>query len=170
MLIPLLSVLLLVPSAGSLSNGRRQVLAVAHQRTACELITRAGVQQALGRVVANGVGTSQSVRESGCEFAAREGQVTISLQHLDVKPEMEAELNNLQKALPGAAVCRLTGFGERAEVWLVGLGDAGVQIHMIFGERDYVMVSLLGLGEAGLVSDSARSISHQVLAILLSAR
>lgn len=170
MFIPLLSVLLLVPSAGSLSNGRPQVLPASHPRTACELITRAGVQQALGRVVASGVGTALSTSESGCEFASREGQVSLSLQHLDAEPDMEVELKNLQKALPGASVCRLTGFGQNAEAWLVDLGDAGVQIHMIHAGRDYVLVSLLGLGNAVLVADSARTIAHQVLASLLSSR
>jgi hypothetical protein len=169
-LLPLVSLLLLVPSAGSVSNARSQGIPVVRQRTACQLITRAGAQQALGRVVANGVETAESTVESSCEFAARGGQVTLSLHHLDAKPDMEGELRNLQNALPGAAVRRLTGFGKDTDVWMLDLGDAGVQIHLIHAEREYVMVSVLGLGDEGLVFDSARTIAHQALLTLLTAR
>jgi hypothetical protein len=79
-------------------------------------------------------------------------------------------LRNLQNAFPGTAVPRLTGFGKDTDVWMLDLGDAGVQIHLIHAEREYVMVSVLGLGDEGLVFDSARTIAHQALLTLLTAR
>jgi hypothetical protein len=169
-LIPLLSLLLLTTSAGSAPAGANRNPLLPASRTACALVSRAGVQQALGRTVEPGVETTSGSGESVCEFASRGGQVSIALHRFSAKPDPEAELTSLRKALPGAIVRRMENPGKDSEAWVLCLGDAGVQIHMMHSDLDYVMVSVLGLGDAGLVAGSAQAIAGQALVALRAAR
>jgi hypothetical protein len=116
------------------------------------------------------VETTTGSGESVCEFASREGQVSIALHRLAAKPDMEAELVSLQKAFPGASVRRIGSSGKDSEAWLLCLGEAGVQIHLMHSDLDYVMVSVLGFGDASLVAGSAQAIAGQALVTLRAAR
>jgi hypothetical protein len=47
---------------------------------------------------------------------------------------------------------------------LLEIGDSGAQVHVIRGEHDYLMVSVLGLGNAARVAEIAEALASKALA------
>jgi hypothetical protein len=50
--------------------------------------------------------------------------------------------------------------------FFLDIAGAGTQLHFIRGDRDYLMVSILGFGDAGAVSAAAEEIARAALARL----
>ena len=67
--------------------------------SACFVVTRADVQQALGRSVAKAEERKEGP-ESTCDYAGGSGQVTITMQRLTEKLDMRAEIESLKASIP----------------------------------------------------------------------
>jgi hypothetical protein len=128
--------------------------------TACLAVTRADLEQALGRSFSAGKEESSGA-ESSCDYVADGGQVTIMIHRLTEALDMPAELESLKSAIPGASLREVAGIGTRA--FFLDIGDAGTQLHVIRGNRDYLLVSILGFGDATRVSAAAEKMARKAL-------
>lgn len=128
--------------------------------SACEAVTRGEVEQALG--VAVGKGREETAgRESSCDYAAGGGQVTVMVQRLAAKLDLPYEMKALEAAVPEGRVREAPGLAARA--FYLDIPGAGTQLHVLRGERLYLMVSILGFGEAGEVSAAAETLARRAL-------
>lgn len=130
-------------------------------RSACDLITRAEVQQALGRPVTMGLDRSEG-GGSICEFQAGEALMTLSIQRLGTKLNIAREIASLKQALPGSTVRPVEGIG--AVAYLLDLGAAGAQLHAVRDGTEYLLISILGFGDSSLVSGSTETLARRALA------
>jgi hypothetical protein len=105
---------------------------------ACALVTRADVEQALGRSVGHGKEQTEGA-DSSCDYAGGKGQVTI----------------------PESRVRSAAGIGMVA--FFLDIAEDGTQLHVIRGERDYLLVSVLGFGDAAQVSPAAERMARKAL-------
>ena len=128
--------------------------------SACVAVTRADLEQALGRSFSAGK-EETSGAESSCDYAVDGGQVTIMVHRLTEALDMPAELASLKSAIPGARLREVAGIGTRA--FFLDIGDAGTQLHVIRGNRDYLLVSILGFGDATRVSAAAEKMARKAL-------
>jgi hypothetical protein len=129
--------------------------------TACLAVTKADIEQALGRPVSTGK-EEKSGGESTCDYAGGLGHVTITVERLEARLDVPAELESLKALVPEATQIReITGIGSRA--FFLDIGEAGTQLHVIRGEREYVLVSVLGFGNAGKVSAAVEALARKAL-------
>ena len=116
---------------------------------ACSAVTAADLEHTLGRRFGRGEEESHGA-DSTCDYAAGSGQVSIAIQRLKAKLDIAMETENLEKSIPGATVRMISGLGSAA--FYLDIAGAGTQLHVIRDDRDYVMVSILGFGDAASVS------------------
>jgi hypothetical protein len=129
--------------------------------SACAAVTRSDVEEALGRAVS--IRNDETDRkESTCEYAGPRGQVTITIQRLTEKLNMQAEIASLKAEIPESTVRDVAGIGTRA--FFLDIAGAGTQLHVIRGETDFLMVSILGFGEGPSVSTAAETMARKALA------
>ena len=135
---------------------------------ACTVVTRADVEQALGRPVGRGR-EDTSADSSSCDYAAGSGVVTITVQRVRARLDVRAEASSLRRAVPEGRLREAhlaeTGAGTPAETaaFYLDIDGAGTQLHVIRGGHDYVLVSVLGFGEADRVSQAAEKIALKAL-------
>ena len=156
--LPYLQILLFAIAAASPAPAPR--LAQTRAASACVAVTRADVEQALGRAVTGGQGQAEGV-ESTCDFAGGDGQVTVTIERLPAKLDLPAEMRSLKEQFPEARVREATGIGTRA--FFLDIEGAGTQLHVIRGDREYLLVSVLGFGDAAHVSAAAEQIARKAL-------
>jgi hypothetical protein len=128
--------------------------------TACSAATKAEIEEALGHALTNGK-EQKAGNGSICQYDGNGGQVTILLQHATDKLDVEAEIRNLQATFPDATMREAPGIGKRAV--FLDMPDIGTQLHVIRGDYDYVMVSVLGFGDASQVGPAAEKIARHIL-------
>ena len=128
--------------------------------TACVAATQADVEEALGRTLARGKEQTDAV-QSSCDYAAGDGQVTVTIRKSGVKLDIPAQIADLKAAMPEGRIRELPGVGRQA--FFMDLAGAGTQLHVIRGDGDYVLVSVLGLGEPEDVAKMAEKIARKVL-------
>jgi hypothetical protein len=128
--------------------------------TACAAVSKADVEQALGRSVSDGKEQTDAT-ESTCDYTGVYGQVTVTIQRLPARPDIAAEIDSLKRSIPGSAVRDAEGLGSRA--FFLDIAGAGTQLHVIRGEKDYLLISVLGFGEAAQVSAAAERIARKAL-------
>jgi hypothetical protein len=131
--------------------------------SACSAVTKSDVELALGRSVSGGKEEFYA-GESTCDYAGGNGQVTITLQRISGDLDIPAELESLKAMVPEANVREVSGIGSRA--YLLDIGKAGAQLHVLHGSREYLLVSVLGFGEAQKVTSAAESLARTALARL----
>lgn len=107
--------------------------------------------------VEHGTGPGQST----CDYTAGDGEVTIALVHSADKLDADEEIRQLKKILPKGAVREAEGVGVRA--FFLDIPYAGAQLHVLRGDHDYLMVSVLGLGGPAQVSGAAVQIARKAL-------
>lgn len=129
--------------------------------TACLAVTKAEIQEALGQPVTGGSEEIEGL-DSTCDYSGLYGQVSITVRHLSEKLNLPAEIEALIKAVPDATVRDATGIGTRA--FFVDIGGAGTQLHVLRGDHEYLMISVLGFGEASRVSVAVERIARKALA------
>jgi hypothetical protein len=136
--------------------------AAAHRATvsACDLVTRADVVQALGFAVEQGRGHDEAFA-STCDYAARHGQISVTFQRLGKTLDVEAAMAALQASIPDSSVRKARGLGARA--FFLDIAGAGTQLYVIRDGSEYLMVSVLGLGEAAQVAPVAEAIARRAL-------
>lgn len=128
--------------------------------TACEAVTKAEVEEALGLAVGNGREETAGP-ESSCDYAAGNGQVTVTLQRLAAKLDLRYEIKSLRAAVPEGRVREAAGIATRA--FFLEIPGAGTQLHVLRGEREYLMISILGFGEAAEVSAASEALARKAL-------
>ena len=129
--------------------------------TACAAVTQAEIEQALDTSVAAGAEETDGP-ESNCNYAGPGRLVTVSIRRTSAKLDLSAEIASLKQAIPEGIVRNAPGIGTRA--FFMDIAGAGVQLHVIRGERDAVMISILGFGEASQVSAAAEGLARKALA------
>ncbi len=135
---------------------------------ACTVVTRADVEQALGRPVGRGK-EDTSGDSSSCDYAAGSGIVTITVERVRARLDVHAEAASLQRAIPEGRLREAhlaeTAAGTPAETtaFYLDIDGAGTQLHVIRGGHDYVLVSVLGFGEPDRVSQAAEKIARKAL-------
>lgn len=127
---------------------------------ACAAATRQEVQRALGASVDAGK-LRQEAGGSTCDYAGETGQISISFHHAVAALDFGTEMLNLKAALPEAHLTEIPMAGVRA--LLVELDQSGAQIHILRNGRDYLLVSVLGFGNAAQVRAIAESIAQRAL-------
>jgi hypothetical protein len=124
---------------------------------ACSAVTPADMELALGRRFGPGQETSLG-SDSTCDYGSGNGMVSITVMRLREKLDVPAEIESMKKTLEGSSVRMVSGLGSSA--FFLDIAGAGTQLHAIRNDRDYVMVSILGFGDAGEVSAAAERIAR----------
>jgi hypothetical protein len=127
---------------------------------ACSAVTPADLERALGRRFGRGHEENRGT-ESTCDYGAGNGQVSITIQRLSAKVNLGVEVEGLQKSIADSSVRMIPGVGSIA--FFLDIAGAGTQLHVIRDDRDYVMVSILGFGDAAAVSAAAERIARAAL-------
>jgi hypothetical protein len=120
-------------------------------------VTAADLEHALGRRFGRGQEESHGA-ESTCDYGAGNGQVSITIQRLTARVDIAAEIESLKASIPESTVRMISGFGSTA--FYLDIAGAGTQLHVIRDDRDYVMVSILGFGDATAVSAAAERLAR----------
>ena len=129
------------------------------QLNACSLVTRADVEEVVGRSVNDGDEETQG-RASTCHYATKGGLVSITIQKLTAKPDLQLEIAALKKELPEAVVRDAPGFSE---AFYLDLPGAGTQLHIAHNSSQHLMISILGFGAASQVSGAAAQIARKAM-------
>jgi hypothetical protein len=87
--------------------------------------------------------------------------VSITIQRLTARVDIAAEIESLKASIPESTVRMISGLGSTA--FYLDIAGAGTQLHAIRDDRDYVMVSILGLGDAAAVSTAAERLVRAAL-------
>jgi hypothetical protein len=130
---------------------------------ACAAVTAGDLQLALGIPFGPGRETA-SGPQSTCDYTAGNALVSVTIQRLTAKPDIPVEIEALKRELPGSTVRTAAAFGAAA--FFLEIAGAGAQLHVIHGERDYLMVSILGLGDAPAVTPAAERLARTALSRL----
>jgi hypothetical protein len=130
-----------------------------HQLTACSLVTRADVEEAVGRSVNDGDEETQG-RASTCHYGIKGGLVSITIQRLTTKPDLQLEIAALKRELPEAVVRDAPGFPE---AFYLDLPGTGTQLHIAHNASQHLMISILGFGDASQVSGAAAQIARKAM-------
>jgi len=127
---------------------------------ACSAATAADVESVLGRRFGRGTEETRGA-ESTCDYGAGNGMVTVTVQRLRQKIDLAAEVAGLTKEIQGATV----RMAERLDgmALYVDIGGAGTQLHVVRADGEYVMVSVLGFGDAAHVSEAAERLARIAL-------
>ncbi|MBL0161911.1 MAG: hypothetical protein IPP47_33380 [Bryobacterales bacterium] len=128
--------------------------------SACAAATRQELQRALGAAIEAGK-LRPEAGGSSCEYEGERGHVSISLRHAVAALDFEAEIHSLKAALPEARLVEIPMSGVRA--LLVDLDESGAQIHVLRGGRDYLLISVLGFGNAAQTRAIAETIAQRAL-------
>ncbi len=135
-------------------------LAPSKALSACSAVTADDLERALGRRFWRGQEETRGA-ESTCDYGAGNGQVSITIQRLNAKLDIPAEIASLKQSIPESTVRMASGFGNAA--FFLDIEGAGTQLHVIRDDRDYVMVSILGFGDAAAVSAAAERVARAAL-------
>ncbi len=140
------------PSATPSRGAARQPVVA----TACSTATREEVRRALGVEIAQGMEERKGA-ESSCTFQGEGGQVVLTVLRSDRPLGLAEGLDALRSALPAAKVA-VAPLGKGSAL-MVDLGAEGVQWHVVQRERQYLMVSVLGFGDAAEMAPRAAQIA-----------
>lgn len=121
---------------------------------ACTAVTAEDLHLALGINFRSGAETANGP-QSTCDYAAGNAQVSVTIQRLSAGVDIAAEIAALKMEIPGSMARMLD-----ATTFLLEIPGAGAQLHAIRGGRDYVMVSILGLGGADAVGPAAERLAR----------
>jgi hypothetical protein len=132
------------------------------QLTACSIVTKADVEQAIGLSVGDGTEEIQG-NASTCDYGTKTGLISITIQKLTNKPDLKKEILALKKEIPEGLARDAPGFPE---AFYLDIPNAGTQLHIVDGGLQHLMVSILGFGDASKVSGVAAQIARKALSRL----
>jgi len=127
---------------------------------ACSVVTAAELQQAMGRPFSRGAESTEGA-QSSCDYAGGTGQVTVTVERLAGKVDLRAEIASLKAAVPEGTVREAAGIAGRA--FFLDIPGAGTQLYVVRGDADFVLISILGLGDASQVSAAAETLARKAL-------
>ncbi|MEI9971147.1 MAG: hypothetical protein WDO73_03310 [Ignavibacteriota bacterium] len=128
--------------------------------TACAVVTKADVVQAMGFAIERGEGQGDE-SASTCDYSKSQGMVSVTVQRLTKKMNLETEIAALKASIPDSSVREAGGLGKRA--FFLDIPGAGTQLYVIHGDAGFLMVSVLGFGEAHDVSPAAEALARKAL-------
>ena len=131
-----------------------------NRATACAVVTKADVEEAIGRRV-NDPTEETAGRSSNCDYAIKGGLVSITIQRLTAKPDLQAEIAALKKEIPEGVVRNSSDFPQACYLDIPG---AGTQLHIISNNNQHLMISILGLGDPSEVSAAALQLARKAIA------
>ena len=162
MALPLVFSVLLTVAAGIPSKPPAAKPALTSKTTtACAAVTKSDVEDALGHFVGMGESEANSY-QSTCDYSGDGGQVSVTVAHSREKLNVAMEIEALKTNLPQAKMREVTGIGIRA--FFLDIPGAGTQLHVVRGQHDYLMVSVLGFGVTDQVSAAAEKMARSALA------
>jgi hypothetical protein len=124
---------------------------------ACDVVTNSEVRAAFKRPFAKGSGDASS-----CEYVALDQQVVaIKMQHSIQKLDVAAEMLTLRKAFPEGRMRDAKGFSSPA--FFMDLPGIGTQLFVIRGGHDFLLVSVMGIGEPKKVAAGAMHVAKIAL-------
>lgn len=126
----------------------------------CHAVTKVQIEAAIGQSL--GEETNEHT-EATCTstFSSDDVAVTISIQHLAKPLDLAAEIKSLQAAFPGARISEVNGVAEHA--FALEIPGAGTQLHLLPGEHDYLLVSVLGLNGSDHGFNAAVTIARALM-------
>ena len=127
---------------------------------ACAAVSRYDVQAALGSAVGKGA-EEYGKHHTTCDYAGRNGLVTITIHRLPEPVSLQAQQQDLRSAFPNAEF-KTTSIGD-AKGFFMHLPKAGTQLHLLCAPNQYVLISILGFGEAHHVANAAESMARKVI-------
>jgi hypothetical protein len=123
----------------------------------CEIVTKDEVEKAFKRRFG-----SVMPDAFACEFSVLEHEVVaIKMQHSPAKIDVRAEMLTLRKAFPGARMRDASGFASPA--FYLDFPGIGTQLFVVRGEHDFLLVTVLGLGDPKKVASGAKQIAKRAL-------
>ncbi len=72
--------------------------------------------------------------------------------------DLTTEIAILKTALPGATIAEIKGLGTRAIA--LHIPDAGIQLHILQGDREYLLISVMGAGDSQYAFEAATKLAH----------
>jgi hypothetical protein len=136
------------------------VLASSMPARICAVVPKVEIEAAIGQTL--GPAAEEYSRfEASCSYSGEGASVTIAIRQLRETLDLSAELTNLQGAFPGAKLREAELADARA--FALEIPGVGTQIHAIRSEREYVLVSVAGTGEAGQAFEAAMKIAGAAL-------
>ena len=102
--------------------------------------------------------------QSTCDYASGTAQVSVTIQRLSAPLDITTEIAALKVEFPGSRARMVDGLD--GEAFLLEIPHAGAQLHAFRTGRDYVMISILGLGDASAVGPAAERLARTAFARL----
>jgi hypothetical protein len=127
---------------------------------ACSAVTAEDLERALGRRFGRGREENRGA-ESTCDYGAGNGLVSITIQRLNAKVDIPREIESLKRSIVDSSVRMVSDLGSAA--FYLDISGAGTQLHVVRDDHDYVMVSILGFGDATQVSAAAERMARAAL-------
>ena len=111
--------------------------------SACAIISKAEIEQAIGTTLGKGVG--RQVHEADvCEYSNAKGnKVNIFVSHAQGKRDLSTLVAEAQKSLPEAMIREFPGLGEKA---LLVTDSRGGTMLSVYRGGDSLVVSVYGMG------------------------
>jgi hypothetical protein len=148
--------LLLLPLAHTASKTPKG-LSELKMMTACSAVSASEIEALLGSRIGKGKEDKDS-SGSTCEYVSGGGHITIALRHSPSKIDVDAEIVTIHASLPHANLRDVSGVGTRA--FFLDMDTAGTQLNVLRGDYDYLLVSVLGFGDAAHVSEATEKIAR----------
>ena len=127
--------------------------------TACTVVTKAEVEDAIGHRVNDPTEQTEG-RSSNCDYAVKGGLVSITIQRLTAKPDLQAEIAAMKKEIPEGVVRNAPEFPQACYLDIPG---AGTQLHLISDNNQHLMISILGFGDPSEVSAAAVQLARKAI-------
>lgn len=131
-----------------------------HPLALCSAISQSQVELAVGLKL-EAAAPEYSRLTSTCDYASNETAVRIAVQHLTEPFDLATEIATLKSAFPGSVLADVSGLGTRAIV--LSIPDAGIQLHVLRGDSEYLLVSVMGAGSAQHTFEVAAAIARALL-------
>lgn len=131
-----------------------------HPLALCSTIPQSQVELAVGMKL-EAAAPEYSRLTSKCDFSTNETAVRIAVQHLTDPLDLATEIATLKAAFPGSVLADVSGLGTRAIV--LAIPDSGIQLHVLRGDREYLLVSVMGAGSAQHTFEAAAAIARALL-------
>jgi hypothetical protein len=127
---------------------------------ACRVVTRADVESALGRLVANGWEHNEGV-ESTCDYSNGTGQITVTIRRKKIEHDVPAELAKYRLENPQMDMREIGGLGGFA--YFRDMAQFGGQLNVFRGDEDYLLISVLGFGDSQKALAAAEELARKAL-------
>lgn len=126
----------------------------------CSAVSLSQVELAIGHRL-EAATPEYSRQASTCDYGLGDTAVRIATQHLPAPLDLTTEIATLKAAFPGATIAEIKGLGTRA--FALHVPDAGIQLHILQGDREYLLISVMGAGDPQYAFEAATKLAHALL-------